>query len=581
MKEKIRLGKDTVDKYTWQMKFASLGLLLLTLVALGTMSAASAATGTHPAGMAPPANAAGEAACISCHATTNAQLSDGSGPVTCASCHADPFPAVTPTPTTTATPTPTPTPTPQAGPTLTLTLNTTGTTPTVTNITSAVMRNTAGVTVTTATMPDNVTAQFVLTGIYPGDYFIEVNGLAGLHVPTRIDSNASNIFQSVDNRLRNSAIGDSASHSILGDSVNPTYRIKVYPPGYATSHPIVNYVTGLNETGYGFVIVSGSINKVEIRELNTSTELSNFTASSANHPFPAVDFQEWILGDVKDSTGAYVSNHGHLDNASVNTACIGCHANLGTKPATFPPTTANGFCFRCHNGPGGPSTGFVDPTVLVAVNGTIAGTVTNVSSGLPISGATAMTGTQSDITDVNGNYSISIASGTYTVTASATGYQSNSTSVTVTSGAKVAQNFALTATPPVTSAAQRPTEIIDNMTGIPVVNESTMNILAENFMNFSAGDQYKITITRVADGVVEFNTSGTLMGLTKETIKVNWIPKGKAAYILRSEANTTADAKIVQVINQKVISPVPELSTIVLLSAGLIGLFGLARRRNN
>jgi hypothetical protein len=310
MKDKIRTGIDTVNKYTLQTKFASLGLLLLMLVALGTMSAASAATGTHPAGMAPPANAAGEAACISCHATTNAQLSDGSGPVTCASCHADPFPAV-------------------------------------------------------------------------------------------------------------------------------------------------------------------------------------------------------------------------------------------------------------------------------AVNGTIAGTVTNVSSGLPISGATAIAGTQSDITDVNGNYSISIASGTYTVTASATGYQSNSTSVTVTSGAKVAQNFALTATPPVTSAAQRPTEIIDNMTGIPVVNESTMNILAENFMNFSAGDQYKITITRVADGVVEFNTSGTLMGLTKETIKVNWIPKGKAAYILRSEANTTADAKIVQVINQKVISPVPELSTIVLLSAGLIGLFGLARRRNN
>ena len=127
----------------------------------------------------------------------------------------------------------------------------------------------------------------------------------------------------------------------------------------------------------------------------------------------------------------------------------------------------------------------------------------------------------------------------------------------------------------------RPTEIIDNMTGIPVVNESTVNILAEDFMNFTLGDQYNITITRVSDGVVEFNTSGTLMGLTKETIKVNWIPKGKVAYILRSEANTTADAKIVQVINQKVISPVPELSTIVLLSAGLIGLFGLARRRNN
>src|SRR3990172_1835154 len=62
---------------------------------------------------------------------------------------------------------------------------------------------------------------------------------------------------------------------------------------------------------------------------------------------------------------------------------------------------------------------------------------------------------------------------------------------------------------------RRPTEIIDNMTGIPAANESTENILAEDFMNFNTGDPYNITITRVTDGVVEFNTSGTLMGLTK------------------------------------------------------------------
>jgi hypothetical protein len=121
MKEKIRSGIDTVDKYTWPMKFASLGLLLLTLVAFGTMSAASAATGAHPAGMAPPANAAGEAACISCHATTNAELSDRSGPVTCESCHSDPFPAVTPTPTAIPTENPTPTATPAENPTPTAT----------------------------------------------------------------------------------------------------------------------------------------------------------------------------------------------------------------------------------------------------------------------------------------------------------------------------------------------------------------------------------------------------------------------------------------------------------------------------
>lgn len=133
----------------------------------------------------------------------------------------------------------------------------------------------------------------------------------------------------------------------------------------------------------------------------------------------------------------------------------------------------------------------------------------------------------------------------------------------------------------VTGEVKRPTEIIDNMTGVPVINESTIDIFSEDFMNFSAGDPYMITITKVTDGSVEFNTSGTLQGLAKETIKVDWIPQSMGAYILRSEANTTADARIVRVINQKVISPIPELSTIALVSAGLLGLIGLARKRRN
>jgi len=133
----------------------------------------------------------------------------------------------------------------------------------------------------------------------------------------------------------------------------------------------------------------------------------------------------------------------------------------------------------------------------------------------------------------------------------------------------------------ITDNIRRPTEIIDNMTGTPVINESTEEILAEDFMNFSTGDPYSITITRVIDGVVEFNKSGTLMGLNKETITLDWIPTTQGSYILRSNANTTADARIVKVINQKVISPIPELSTIALVSAGLIGLLGLVSRRRS
>ena len=119
------------------------------------------------------------------------------------------------------------------------------------------------------------------------------------------------------------------------------------------------------------------------------------------------------------------------------------------------------------------------------------------------------------------------------------------------------------------------------MSGVPIINESTINILAEDFINFNAGDRYNITITRVTGGIVEYNASGTLLGLPKETIKVNWTPQTQGSYILRSDANTTTESKVVQVINQKVISPIPELATIVLVSAGLLGLFGLAKRRKN
>lgn len=336
MKQKYRSGIDMADKYAWLTEFAGRGLLLLTLVVLGTMSAASAATGTHPAGMEPPSNAEGEAACIACHVSNNAQLSDGSGPVTCSSCHADPFPAVTPTPTATVTPAPTPV----AGPTLILALNTTmdAGNALVDNITNAVLLDTAGITRVNATLPDNVTALFNLTGINPGDYFIEVNDLAGDRVPTRIDSNESDINQFVGERLRN---------SIIGNISDPMYRIKARPGG---RHPIVNYFTGANESEVPFIIVSMNPEKIQIHEINTSRELTNFTPSGA-HP-TGDSFQTWILGS---------DNHG-INYNDTDSKCNTCHGNLSNKASIFSAiTTSNGFCYRCHYGKSGDGNGFVDP----------------------------------------------------------------------------------------------------------------------------------------------------------------------------------------------------------------------------
>ncbi|MDZ7729946.1 MAG: Ig-like domain-containing protein [Natrialbaceae archaeon] len=56
------------------------------------------------------------------------------------------------------------------------------------------------------------------------------------------------------------------------------------------------------------------------------------------------------------------------------------------------------------------------------VPGTLTGSVTN-SSGTPLTGATVQVGATSDTTDGSGSYTLTLAPGNYTATASATGYQ--------------------------------------------------------------------------------------------------------------------------------------------------------------
>ncbi len=454
-----------------------------------------------------------------------------------------------------------------AAPNLTLTLNNTmdGMSPSlVNNITSAMLLDTSGNNVATAALPDNMTAQFNLSGIIPGEYFIEVNGLAGDHLPTRIDSNASNINQSAGLRLRN---------SVIGDISNPTYRIKVYPSGNPpvvnSSHPVVNYATGANESIYNFVIVPGNISRIEVRVLNTSAELSNFTPSSDTHPgganFPSEPFQIWILGDITDSTGAFIGNHGHLFNSTADT-CSGCHGNVSTKLPNYsditPPFTsspAGGWCFKCHNGPGGPRNGFVDPTVVVAANGTIAGNVTNASSGLAISEATVAANGMMATTDANGSYSISIAAGTYTVTASATGFKTNTTTgVVVTSGNVTTQNFALT-----------PAAATFNISGFKINDTNGNGVWDSGEMGI---ENWNINLLNATTGTLMANTSTDASGFYQfmnltpgsynmtEGMKAGFTPTNATSRMITVE---NMDVMNVNFTNQPVIPPVTVTSFVL------------------
>ncbi len=81
--------------------------------------------------------------------------------------------------------------------------------------------------------------------------------------------------------------------------------------------------------------------------------------------------------------------------------------------------------------------------------GSIAGRVTDSTSGVPIPGATVTDGTRSSLTDSNGYYTIDkVPEGNYTLTASATDYVDRSISVSVVAGQTTLADFALTEVAP-------------------------------------------------------------------------------------------------------------------------------------
>ena len=99
---------------------------------------------------------------------------------------------------------------------------------------------------------------------------------------------------------------------------------------------------------------------------------------------------------------------------------------------------------------------------------TIAGQVTDSQTRLPIAGATVSVspGGQSALTDINGNFSLSVSPGTSTVTAKATGYSSASQTVTVNGGQKTNIVFRLAS---VTAFGSLGGSVTDGLSKAPIV----------------------------------------------------------------------------------------------------------------
>src|SRR5256714_11257728 len=138
---------------------------------------------------------------------------------------------------------------------------------------------------------------------------------------------------------------------------------------------------------------------------------------------------------------------------------------------------------------------------------TIAGQVIDSQTRLPIAGAAVYVnpGGQSALTDINGNFSLSVNPGTSTVTAKATGYGSASQTVTVNGGQKTNVVFRLAS---VTAFGSLSGSVTDSLSKAPIVGATVslsdgmvrVTDLNGNF-SFAIVLSGSYTLTVSADGV--------------------------------------------------------------------------------
>jgi hypothetical protein len=142
-------------------------------------------------------------------------------------------------------------------------------------------------------------------------------------------------------------------------------------------------------------------------------------------------------------SGTYPSSYPYADTAALNDVTSG--SNGSCSPA-YLCTAGTGY-----DGPTGLGTPDGVAAFTTGPHGTVSGTVTDESTGDPVSGAQVTVGNATTTTGTDGSYSLSVPVGTYTVSVSDFGYASASdTGVSVTDGGTDTENFALQTEPSVT-----------------------------------------------------------------------------------------------------------------------------------
>jgi len=246
-----------------------------------------------------------------------------------------------------------------------------------------------------------------------------------------------------------------------------------------------------------------------------SASVTLTTGSTTTQNFALAPNPGTITGTVTDAgtaapiAGATVSYSG----GSTSTDGSGAYTLANVAEGSYTVTAgATGYASQSRTVTVGPGATATQNFALTGQVTRLSGTVTDASTGKPIAGAAVSAGSGSAVNDAGGAYAISgLAPGTYTATASASGYASQSASVTLTAGNTTTQNFALAPNPGTITGT-----VTDAGTGAPIAGAA----VSYSGGSTSTDGSGAYTLANVAEGSYTVTASATGYASQNRTVTV-------------------------------------------------------------
>jgi len=225
------------------------------------------------------------------------------------------------------------------------------------------------------------------------------------------------------------------TRTVLTDAAGQ-YTINDVPPG---SYEIVVSKEGYERSSLTVIVLEGFTAIADLcltRIIVPGTITGSVTDAEDGSPIVGAAVNDGTRTVVTDATGQYTINDVRPGSYQV------VASKEGYESSSLTMTVLEG------------NTAVADLSLTrIIVPGTITGRVTDAEDGSPIAGATVSDGTRTTTTDTTGKYTIAnVPPGTYEVTASKSGYESSTSTVTVLSGGTAVMNFSLNRNAPPSNA---------------------------------------------------------------------------------------------------------------------------------